>query len=489
MKTVYFFSPLLMGISILMASCSNRDNEEAAGQITFGVAQSPDFIYYSGTSLLGSTFGTRAANVNGNQWYQNWERPANVTEEERSKVVEEFSKKREGVKNTLSVTWRNFWVQQVYKGQTAYTDGYGSGIGLGSDHMNHLLVFNNLKTEVINWWPYEEAVTEYEGTYEHINNFNNGNNTTTYTDDETHQTYLGTTLMVNMGTDGRDEQFAYHNSTDSKYHYEYIILNIDGSYYIGFDFYADGTKEYPANKNMDVERDWVFNDWIVKVVPAQKLGAEPVDPSLHEATDGPADPETLAPPTGEIEVNLSLNALRDKDDYIYTKLSIHVRDTADVEVFIPVTPEYYCQADDMDIVLSHQMGVEMHSSASDRISYDIDGRTVTATISYEAGGIRVRTEGISAQVLKYLRSNYSDGLTIEVWNYYNDYAVSRGREVLKTMLDGSTVTFTAEPGRYVNAFGRVGEARNPLDCTVAPPAGWTGTAADGTRNYNVTYRK
>ena len=114
---------------------------------------------------------------------------------------------------------------------------------------------------------------------------------------------------------------------------------------------------------------------------------------------------------------------------------------------------------------------------------------MTATISYEAGGIRVRTEGISAQVLKYLRSNYSDGLTIEVWNYYNDYAVSRGREVLKTMLDGSTVTFTAEPGRYVNAFGRVGEARNPLDCTVAPPAGWTGTAADGTRNYNVTYRK
>ena len=489
MKTAYFFSPLLMGISILMASCSNKDNDEAAGQITFGVAQSPDFIYYSGTSLLGSTFGTRAANVNGNLWYQNWERPTNVTEEERSKVVEEFSKKREGVKNTLSVTWKNFWVQQVYKGQTAYTDGYGQNIGLGSDHMNHLLVFNNLKTEVISWWPYEEAVTEYEGTYEHINNFNNGNNTTTYTDDETHQTYQGTTLMVNMGTDGRDEQFAYHNSTDSKYHYEYIILNIDGSYYIGFDFYADGTKEYPANKNMDVERDWVFNDWIVKVVPAQKLGAEPVDPSLHEETDGPADPETLAPPTGEIEVNLSLNALRDKDDYIYTKLSIHVRDTADVEVFIPVTPEYYCQADDMDIVLSHQMGVEMHSSASDRISYDIDGRTVTATISYEAGGIRVRTEGINAQVLKYLRSNYSDGLTIEVWNYYNDYAVSRGREVLKTMLDGSTVTFTAAPGRYVNAFGRVGEARNPLDCTVTPPAGWTGTAADGTRNYNVVYRK
>ena len=76
------------------------------------------------------TKATRAANVNGNQWYQNWGRPTNVTEEERAKVVEEFSKKRVGEKNTISVTWKNFWVQQVYKGETTYTDGFGQNIGL-----------------------------------------------------------------------------------------------------------------------------------------------------------------------------------------------------------------------------------------------------------------------------------------------------------------------------------------------------------------------
>ena len=493
-----FYSYLLSAAAVtgmLLASCTPDEKEPVVQdeqQVTFNVEHASDFIYYSGTSLLGSTMGskaTRAANVNGNQWYQNWGRPTNVTEEERAKVVEEFSKKREGEKNTISVTWKNFWVQQVYKGETTYTDGFGQNIGLGSDHMNHLLVFNNLKTEVISWWPYEESVTEYEGQYEHINNFNSGNNTTTYTDDETHQTYQGTTLMVNMGTDGRDEQFAYHNSTDSKYHYEYIILNIDGAYYIGFDFYANGTQEYPANKNMDVERDWIFNDWIVKVTPAQKLGAEPVDPDLHEQTDGPADPADLVPQGGEIEVNLSLNALRDKDDYIYTKLSIHVRDTSDVEVFIPVTPEYYCEADDMNIVLSHRQGVEMHSSAPDRIEYNIGGQTVTATVEYEAGGIRIKTQGITSAILKYLRQTYADGLTVEVWNYYNAYAVSRGRDELKQMLDRSTISFTTAPGRYVNAFARLGEAKNPLDCTVTPPEGWTGTAADGTWNYNVTYRK
>jgi hypothetical protein len=226
-----FYSYLLSAAAVtgmLLASCTPDEKEPVVQdeqQVTFNVEHASDFIYYSGTSLLGSTMGTkatRAANVNGNQWYQNWGRPTNVTEDERAKVVAEFSKKREGEKNTISVTWKNFWVQQVYKGETTYTDGFGQNIGLGSDHMNHLLVFNNLKTEVISWWPYEESVTEYEGQYEHINNFNSGNNTTTYTDDETHETYQGTTLMVNMGTDGRDEQFAYHNSTDSKYHYEYI---------------------------------------------------------------------------------------------------------------------------------------------------------------------------------------------------------------------------------------------------------------------------
>ena len=82
--------------------------------------------------------------------------------------------------------------------------------------------------------------------------------------------------MLNSGTN----DFAYHNSTDSKYHNEYIIIagaDIDptlaGYYYVGFDFYAHGTDKYPANKNMDVERDYVFNDWIVRISPAQFAGA------------------------------------------------------------------------------------------------------------------------------------------------------------------------------------------------------------------------
>lgn len=458
---------ITIGMGMILTACSENysgGDIEPSYQPDFNLIHTSDFICYSGSTLLGSTYESRAANVNGNLWYQEWERPTNITEDERTKVVEEFSKKREGAKNTISVSWRNFWVQQVYKGQTSYIDGYGQGIGLGSDHMNHLQVFNNLKTTVISWWPYEESVSEYEGMYEHINNFNSGNNTTVYTDDVTHEHFIGTTLMVTMGTDGRDEQFAYHNSTDSKYHYEYIILNIEGSYYIGFDFYAHGTDDYPANKNMDVERDWIFNDWIVKVTPAQKKGEAPTDPDLHEDSEpshsvAPIDPKLHE---GEIEINLSMNAERVQDDYIFTKLSIHIRDTADVEVFIPVTPEYYCEADDMEIVLSHQQGLELHSPAPDRLEYNINGHIVVATVSYEATGIRIKTDGITPEVLTFLRNTYADGLTIEIWNYYNEYAVTLGRDGLKEMLDKSTVSFTRQPDRYVNAI----VAGNPLDCVV-----------------------
>ena len=215
---------------------------------------------------------------------------------------------------------------------------------------------------------------------------------------------------------------------------------------------------------MDVERDWIFNDWIVKVTPAQKKGEAPADPDLHEDTEpshsvAPIDPKLHE---GEIEINLSMNAERDQDDYIFTKLSIHVRDTADVEVFIPVTPEYYCEADDMEIVLSHKEGLELHSPAPDHIEYNINGHIVIATVSYEATGIRVKTEGITPEVLTFLRNTYADGLTIEIWNYYNEYAVALGRTGLKEMLDRSTVRFTKQPDRYVNAIVE----GNPLDCVV-----------------------
>jgi hypothetical protein len=477
----------------LLSSCSDSEEGTKNIVITDGMvkpAKSPDFNVFSGGRLKQVTFNrgatNRSADVNGNLWYQNWKRPTNVTEDERTKVIAAFSQKREGEKNTRQVTWENFWVQQVYKGEASYTDGYGQDIGVASGKMNHLLVFNTIKEEVISWWPYEVKYTEYEGKYEHINNFNSGNNTTTYTDDENGEKYIGTTLMTHIKSDGRDEQFAYHNSIDSKDHYEYIILEIDGAWYVGFDFYATHPEGQEGNKNMDVERDWVFNDWIVKICPAQLLGEEIIPTEFPDPTE--LEDETVTT-MGHVEVNLSMNAEREKDDYIASKLSIHVRDTTDVELFIPVPAELYCAADDMYIVVSHREELLKHSPSSSTMEFDVNGHTVNMTVAFEMDGIRINTKGVNADVLKYLRKNYGDGITFEVWNYYNDTA---NRDMLKILLDKSTISFAKDPGQYINAFAIVNGAKNPLDCIVNPPSSYLNkTANDGNKdgNYNVTYTK
>lgn len=202
---------------------------------------------------------TRGVNVNRNEWEGKYEVPANVSADERSLVLNEFSKARVGAVNTLNVDWTDYFVYQVYKGETHYKDGYGNDV-LGSNQMNHLKVKFGDSDDANDWT-----------SWEYINDFNNGNCTASWGN------IYGATLMVNSGT----KDFAYHNSTDSKYHTEYIIIagaNIDpslaGYFYVGFDFYAHGTDVYPSNKNMDVERDWVFNDWIIRISPAMIKGTK-----------------------------------------------------------------------------------------------------------------------------------------------------------------------------------------------------------------------
>lgn len=193
---------------------------------------------------------TRAHNVNGNMWYQDWERPVNVTSDEARKVLAEFSKVRENAVNDISLPFENYWVQQVHQGTAPSLDGNGNEV-YPSGVMNQLMAYNF-----------------DSNSYEHVNNFNNANNTTTYTDDITHQVYEGTTLMVDMGYGDNNKQFAYHNTSDSKYHYDYIVLEIGGNYYVGFDIVGYHPQGQNLNYNMDVDRDWVFNDWIVKITPA-----------------------------------------------------------------------------------------------------------------------------------------------------------------------------------------------------------------------------
>lgn len=451
-QTKFYQLFVLAGVLLTVLACDN----EVPNQNGFSLVKSPDFVAYSGEQTLGSTFSKtnrwKAADVNGNLWYQTWDRPTNITEEERAKVIEEFSKVRVGAVNDIHIDWNNYWVQQVYTGETTYTDGYNSNIGTGSSHMNQLLAYSGKYKKQTSWYPTEEFELldkeSWQEKYEHVNNFNYGNNTTVYTDDETQEQYFGTTLMTDMYADGIIDQFGYSNTTDSKIHYEYIILEIDGDYYIGFDFYATHPDGQDANKNMDVERDWVFNDWIVKISPAYLKGMTPEQPEEEQPEQPNDDTEEPIEGYDEVEINLSVN---DYKDYTATKLSMHLRSATDIEVFIPIPAEYYCQADDMAIVQQHLEDFMIHGGP-DKLTYNINGYDVTLYVNYEVNGIRVHTEGMCQEILDYCIEHFQDGLTFEVWNYFNN-TVDRDfiNEFLKA--NHATVEFLDKtPGKYINAF-------------------------------------
>lgn len=208
---------------------------------------------YSGTRAL-----TRGEDINGNIWYQNWERPVNVTTAEKDEdgAVVRYFKEVRG-ENEITITWDNYWVQQVYKSDNPYTAVDNLNHYNASEKMNHLLCYDHSAA----------------GGYQHSYDFNAGDNQTTFVDEGNGDVYIGTTLMKDMGSySGTNAQFGYHNSVDSKNHFEYFIVagadidpSLAGYYYVGFDFSCTG-----SNPNMQVERDHKYDDWIVRISPATR---------------------------------------------------------------------------------------------------------------------------------------------------------------------------------------------------------------------------
>ncbi len=291
MKKYLIAGALALICNGLLTSCSedlgNYSSPEEAKKAQF--AQNFEKFYgtpnpnqdwgFGEASLTRAKARTRSHNVNGNLWYQNWERPVNVTSDEAKKVLAAFSVARTQT-NSIAINWNNYWVHQVHQSNNTYLDGYGQNTGDIHASMNKIIAYNTSGS------PYY---------HEHVNNFNNGTNEVEYTDDETGQKYVGTTLMVNMGTSASaTNQFGYHNTRDSKDHFEYFIIagsdidaSLNGYYYVGFDFCASHPDGQEANKNMDVARDWIYNDWIVRISPATPIGSNSsTGGNISSNTDG-----------------------------------------------------------------------------------------------------------------------------------------------------------------------------------------------------------
>lgn len=263
MKKIIFTLVFVLMMGFNFISCTKNDFEtydyakiqksefKANFQKTFGNIASDQDWGFNNIEVFNYTQSssraiTRGHDVNRNQWYGKYIVPANVTDSEEQAVLNKLAEGSGNRDAKPTVNWNNFFVYHVHKGIDTYNDHNGNSIGVASDKMNHL-----------------QAVFE-NGTMDHINDFNSGQQNANW------WTIEGATLMLNSST----YDFAYHNSTDSKYHNCYTVIDgatigYPGFYYICFDFFANGDIEQPANKNMGVDRNYNYTDWIVRISPAK----------------------------------------------------------------------------------------------------------------------------------------------------------------------------------------------------------------------------
>lgn len=224
MKTTVIRSAfaLLAMAGIALASCtSDKNYYDAEKAIEIKKAEyAQNFTNYFGQPAESHNWGfdsipsadpapaTRAAQPDQNWWNTNIANiPAQITEEETQAVYAAFRNYSGQGSVTLSCT--DFFVQQV---------------GNRRANMDQLKING-----------------------QDVNNFN-GNSGEKM-------------LMLDTPIDG----FTYRNSLDGKVHDEYLAIEVPGyGCYVGFDFCATG-----QNPNQQVVADGVYDDWIVKVIPAE----------------------------------------------------------------------------------------------------------------------------------------------------------------------------------------------------------------------------
>ena len=260
---------LVMMTALVLGACSSHDVEyNPTAQITEEYNKA--FKEYVGGEIhpdqawgfdqdFSSVNKTRAANTNGNIWFKTWERPYNVnlSAAELAELKGLFEK---GVPttNTEIFPYENYYVEQIYKGESsdvAYDkNGNPTNTSVtGSNQMDHLQARDG-------------------NNYTHINNFNYGKNETQMVDEGNGTRYVGITLMENMSLNGitANNQFGYSESwgtENGKFYNNYIMVQYKGEWYVGFDFESHKNVNNPGEAR-DVNRDWNFTDWIVRVSPA-----------------------------------------------------------------------------------------------------------------------------------------------------------------------------------------------------------------------------
>ncbi len=259
-----------MAIGTLSSCMSNEDmydpekaealkvaKYEAAFVKKYGKVDPKQDWGFGEAEINGTSVTTRLGNYDGHLWWQYFDYndiPAAVEQPEIDKVVEYFKNLPKDVKS-VPINWSDYFIQQVYKGEQAYTARNGDSL-LGSNMMNNLC----------------------DGTGKKIGDFNRGTsgqsaNVGRYQNDND-SPRKGEMICLVQG--GNTSDFGYQNSMVGDIVYNNknfdnrvsIIQEIDGAYYVGLQFFAEG-----KYSNQQVEGNGKYTDWIVKITPAKYKNA------------------------------------------------------------------------------------------------------------------------------------------------------------------------------------------------------------------------
>lgn len=419
------FLGLLALFILALSSCTNELPEwkEPAPTDTIPITRTPDFLAYSGENILGvstrSSENQHLSSKERHEWPANYaaNAPELVTEDEWNYVKQYLVEHpNEG---GLVCDLTDYFIQLAGKSEAVYTT-------TDRNNASHSIVGSNQMDYI-----------EIDGV--HLNDYNGSAGPLTLCQD---WPLIDPTYKDSYGTG----DVVRHNM----YRFYYIEYNGKVGLYLCFDYTTSkDSGEY-------VPGDGIFNDWVLKISPAD--GSEVKEPG-NEDKDEPTLPKEEQEGFDEVEINLSA------DSDLIAHLSIHVRAVTDVDVFIPIPAEYYCEVDDMAIVQKHYDELMIHGGP-ESVEYNINGTVVTMNVEFKEDGIRVWTEGIDENVIDYCYNTYGDGITFEVWNYLNG---TLDRSGLLNLLNQSTVTFTDPPSKYVNAFNKTSEGdKFEWDATVSP---------------------
>ncbi|MCH5227241.1 MAG: hypothetical protein J1F16_05430 [Muribaculaceae bacterium] len=498
-KKIYGYAAATLILGGMFSSCDNSLKDPTLNpNDNLQVTKASDVVAYSGDKVLGSTFGTNTMNLS-----------ALYATRSANEYPEFFTFCTTG--HTGSNDWQYAWTPNGTFDLSAFYDKLPKATGRGQDGR---ATSQSEADYVFNWINdnsdkgYTEATTPDIYFFQCVgaNNLKynwNGNGEENYTmdnlwlnedynnpynqgDHSYGNSYTGNctgpkvqgelVLCANYPIINPSYTHTNGGRVYNAYKFFYITLPEDVNsedagktcLYLGFDFRTPDVTE-PSRQPEPFLGNGKYYDWVMKIIPAD---GSIITAPTPETSDEDEDDPIVTPPSEtpeHVEVNF---AVEDHKDWLATHLSIHVRANTNVEIFIPIDAQYVCEPDDLAIVNKHLEDKMLHGGP-ESMTYNVGGKTVTLNIEHRFGenyvpeGLRIWTEGIDQDVIDYCREEYGDGITFEVWNYFNSELIDRDSLRKELLTNNSTIKFIENcPDLYVNAFFDGFENQYEYDCPV-----------------------